>query len=57
MKGDKGVETNGVRANGSRQLLAFLSTQGESQAAWEGFLVDSRATWRFKSGLQRTDST
>ncbi len=30
----------GVRANGSRQLLAFLRTQGESQAAWEGFLQD-----------------
>jgi transposase-like protein len=30
----------GVRANGSRQLLAFLRTTGESQAAWEGFLQD-----------------
>jgi len=30
----------GVRPNGSRQLLAFLRTQGESQAAWEGFLQD-----------------
>jgi transposase-like protein len=30
----------GVRADGSRQLLAFLRTQGESQAAWEGFLQD-----------------
>lgn len=30
----------GVRANGSRHLLAFLRTQGESQAAWEGFLQD-----------------
>ena len=28
----------GVRADGSRQLLAFLRSQGESQAAWEGFL-------------------
>lgn len=28
----------GVRANGTRQLLAFLRSQGESQAAWEGFL-------------------
>jgi len=30
----------GVRANGSRQLLAFLRSSGESQAAWEGFLQD-----------------
>jgi len=30
----------GVRADGSRQLLAFLRTRGESQAAWEGFLED-----------------
>jgi len=30
----------GVRANGSRQLLAFLRSAGESQAAWEGFLQD-----------------
>ena len=30
----------GVRANGTRQLLAFLRSQGESQAAWEGFLND-----------------
>lgn len=28
----------GVRQDGSRQLLAFLRSQGESQAAWEGFL-------------------
>lgn len=28
----------GVRADGSRQLLAFLRSQGESQATWEGFL-------------------
>ena len=26
----------GVRRDGSRQLLAFLRSQGESQAAWEG---------------------
>ena len=30
----------GVRANGSRQLLAFLRTRGESQAEWEGLLQD-----------------
>lgn len=30
----------GVRADGRRQLLAFLRTQGESQAAWEGLLQD-----------------
>ncbi len=28
----------GVRADGTRRLLAFLRSQGESQAAWEGFL-------------------
>jgi putative transposase len=30
----------GVRADGSRQLLAFLRSQGESQTAWEGLLED-----------------
>lgn len=30
----------GVRADGSRQLLAFQRSQGESQAAWEGFLQE-----------------
>lgn len=30
----------GVRADGSRQLLAFTRSQGESQAAWEGLLQD-----------------
>ncbi len=30
----------GVRRDGSRQLLAFLRSQGESQAAWEGLLND-----------------
>jgi putative transposase len=30
----------GVRTNGTRQLLAFLRSAGESQAAWEGFLQD-----------------
>src|SRR5579875_2614838 len=28
----------GVRADGTRQLLAFQRSQGESQAAWEGLL-------------------
>ena len=30
----------GVRQNGTRQLLAFLRSQGESQTAWEGLLGD-----------------
>ena len=30
----------GVRRDGSRQLLAFLRSPGESQAAWEGLLQD-----------------
>lgn len=30
----------GVRANGTRQLLAFMRSPGESQAAWEGLLQD-----------------
>ena len=30
----------GVRGNGSRQLLSFMRSQGESQAAWEGLLQD-----------------
>jgi putative transposase len=30
----------GVRQDGSRQLLAFLRTQGESQAHWEALLND-----------------
>ncbi len=30
----------GVRADGSRQLLGFLRSAGESQAAWEGLLQD-----------------
>src|SRR5215472_12311486 len=30
----------GVRRNGSRQLLSFLRSQGESQTAWEGLLQD-----------------
>ncbi len=30
----------GVRTDGRRQLLAFLRSTGESQAAWEGFLND-----------------
>ena len=30
----------GVRADGTRQLLAFLRSSGESQSAWEGLLED-----------------
>jgi len=30
----------GVRADGTRQLLAFTCSTGESQAAWEGLLLD-----------------
>ena len=30
----------GVRADGTRQLLAFTRSTGESQAAWEGLLQD-----------------
>ncbi len=30
----------GVRPDGSRQLLAFLRSSGESQSAWEGLLED-----------------
>jgi putative transposase len=30
----------GVRRDGSRRLLAFTRSQGESQAAWEGLLLD-----------------
>jgi putative transposase len=30
----------GVRVDGSRQLLGFLRSSGESQAAWEGLLQD-----------------
>jgi putative transposase len=30
----------GVRANGTRQLLAFTRSTGESQVAWEGLLMD-----------------
>jgi putative transposase len=30
----------GVRGDGSRELLAFLRSPGESQAAWEGLLED-----------------
>jgi putative transposase len=37
----------GVRADGTRQLLAFSRSQGESQAAWEGLLQDL-----YRRGLQ-----
>ena len=30
----------GVRRDGTRQLLAFLRSSGESQSAWEGLLGD-----------------
>ena len=38
----------GVRADGTRQLLAFMRSQGESQSAWEGLLEDL-----YRRGLQR----
>jgi putative transposase len=34
------VVAYGVRANGTRHLLAFTRSTGESQAAWEGLLLD-----------------
>ncbi len=37
----------GVRAKGSRQLLGFVRSAGESQAAWEGLLQDL-----FRRGLE-----
>ena len=37
----------GVRGDGTRQLLGFLRSQGESQAAWEGLLQDL-----YRRGLQ-----
>jgi putative transposase len=37
----------GVRADGSRQLLGFLRSLGESQVAWEGLLEDL-----FRRGLE-----
>jgi transposase-like protein len=39
----------GVRADGSRQLLGFLRSRGESQAAWEGVLMDL-----YRRGLEGT---
>lgn len=30
----------GIRQDGSRHLLAFLRSQGEGQADWEGLLED-----------------
>jgi transposase-like protein len=37
----------GVKRDGRRQLLAFLRTQGESQAVWEALLNDLyRRGWR-----------
>ncbi len=40
----------GVRRNGERRLLGFVRAQGESQAAWEGFLQD--LYWRGLRGRQ-----
>jgi transposase-like protein len=37
----------GVRADGSRQLLGFLRSRGESQVAWEGLLTNL-----FRRGLE-----
>jgi putative transposase len=37
----------GVRADGTRQLLGFLRSKGESQTAWEGLLEDL-----YRRGLQ-----
>jgi putative transposase len=37
----------GVRGDGSRQLLGFLRSKGESQTAWEGLLQDL-----YRRGLQ-----
>lgn len=37
----------GVKEDGTRQLLAFMRTRGESQQAWEGFLGDL-----YRRGLQ-----
>jgi putative transposase len=37
----------GVRADGTRQLLSFMRSQGESQPAWEGLLHDL-----YRRGLQ-----
>jgi putative transposase len=39
----------GVRGDGTRHLLAFLRSQGESQADWEGLLGDL-----YRRGLQGT---
>lgn len=40
----------GVRRNGTRQLLAFLHTRGESQADWEALLQDL-----YRRGLEGTN--
>jgi putative transposase len=42
----------GVRRDGSRQLLAFLRSPGESQAAWEGLLQDLYRRGREGKNLQ-----
>jgi transposase-like protein len=38
----------GIRRDGIRHLLAFLYSQGESQADWEGLLQDL-----YRRGLER----
>ena len=43
---------HGVRANGQRQLLAFVRARAESQAAWEGFLWDLQQRGLTGSQLQ-----
>ena len=40
----------GVRADGSRQLLGFLRSRGESQAGWEGLLMNL-----YRRGLEGRD--
>jgi hypothetical protein len=35
----------GVRRDGTRQLLAFLQTRGESQSDWEALLQDLVSPW------------
>jgi putative transposase len=42
----------GVRANGTRQLLGFTRRTGESQAAWEGLLMDLDRRGREGRSLQ-----
>ena len=43
----------GVRCDGTRHLLAFLRSHGESQADWEGLLQDlyRGVGWRANTSL------